>query len=290
VQDGCIVSGYPVFWASRCVSFDVQQNGTPLRGIPYDVAMQVISDGYFTWQAADCGGGVPPLLDVATHNGAICDQRVYNDVGPNANVWMFRDDEWPYDGVPGAAFALTTVTYDLENGEIFDADVEINSVQNELSLDATTVTNDLPSIVTHEVGHFLGLSHSSVQEATMFVTYVAGSTELRTLAADDMAAICAVYPPDRQPWTDSCEPRGGFVSECAATQPPPPVPAPEPDPPPAEGSGGSANASDGNEGKPVTCGCTMPGRSGDNVLSSLAVLVTASLMLRRRSADYRRFG
>jgi len=281
VQDGCIVTGFPQFWGSRCVSFAVQQAGTPLRAIPYEVAIEVISDGYRAWMNADCGGGVPPLIEIATQGAAICDQHVYNQDGPNANVWMFRDDEWPYDSVPGAAFALTTVTFNVETGEIFDADVEINSVQNELSLDPTldpsVVTNDLPSIVTHEAGHFLGLSHSSVEEATMFTTYAAGSIELRTLAADDMAAICAAYPPDRQPSTDSCEPRHGFVSECAAPEPPP-----DPDPPPAGGSAGSENASDGSEPKPVTCGCTIPGRAGEQGLIPIAVLAMTSLMFRRR--------
>jgi hypothetical protein len=280
VQDGCIVTGFPLFWGSRCVSFAVQQDGTPLRAIPFDVAIEVISDGYRAWMNADCGG-VPPLLEIATQGPAICGQQIYNADGPNANVWMFRDEEWPYDSVAGAAFALTTLTFDTGTGEIFDADVEINSVQNELSLDPTIVTNDLPSIVTHEAGHFLGLSHSGVQEATMFTTYVAGSTEMRTLAADDMAAICAAYPPDRQPLTDSCEPRRGFVSECVATEP---APEPPPDPDPAPADGGANNVSDG---KPVTCGCTLPGRSGENALLSIAVLAMAALPVRRRSARHR---
>jgi MYXO-CTERM domain-containing protein len=247
----CNVSGSALYWPSLCVSFAVQKDGTHLRDIPANVVSEVVSDGYLTWLAADCGGGEHPSLRIVTQGEAICNQQTYNQDGPNANVWMFRDDKWPYVSVAGHTLALTTVTFNVDNGEIFDVDVEINSVQNELSLDDTDVKNDLASIVTHEAGHFLGLSHSEITSATMFETYKAGSIELRTLDPDDMAGICAAYPPNRQPRTDSCSPRRGFVSECE-------------DPP------------------PESCACATPGKNTQSGGAALAFLLLASLVTRRR--------
>jgi hypothetical protein len=77
--------------------------------------------------------------------------------------------------------------------------------------------------LTHEAGHFLGLSHSPDPTATMKAVYSAASdgTSFRTLEPDDVAGICDVYPPERRPVTTSCENRHGFSEQCGADQPPP---------------------------------------------------------------------
>lgn len=54
----------------------------------------------------------------------------------------------------------------------------------------------------------------------MMAGYVKGSTELRTLSPDDVAGICAIYPPDREIGSTSCDARHGFSELCAADQPP----------------------------------------------------------------------
>jgi len=79
---------------------------------------------------------------------------------------------------------------------------------------------DLDSLLTHEAGHLLGLAHSSDSSATMFPGYEAGTIDLRTLAPDDITAICSVYPPGRQVSSTSCEPRRGYSDLCGAEQPP----------------------------------------------------------------------
>src|SRR5262249_15492160 len=78
---------------------------------------------------------------------------------------------------------------------------------------------DLLSVLTHEAGHFLGLAHSADADATMFSEYKMGSTGLRDLSPDDVKAICAAYPPDRQTRGEcSYLPRHGYSPDCKDVQ------------------------------------------------------------------------
>ena len=57
---------------------------------------------------------------------------------------------------------------------------------------------DVESVVTHELGHVLGLSHSDDTLATMFASYrVDGG--MRTLAVDDKLGVCELYSVEDSP-------------------------------------------------------------------------------------------
>lgn len=210
---GCATEGYRLYWPNSCVSFSVQQDGSALRGISYETAHEIITNSYLTWVNSKCGGGSAPSIRVADHGPVICSEQRYNQKSGNANIWMFRDEEWPYQG-PNATLALTTVTFNTRSGEIYDVDVEINAHDRELTTGDSDVNVDLQSVVTHEIGHFFGLAHSQELDATMFASYNRGDTHLRDLSADDVAGLCAIYPSSRKPAGNNCEPRHGFTSQC----------------------------------------------------------------------------
>ncbi|MBX3129590.1 MAG: matrixin family metalloprotease [Polyangiaceae bacterium] len=212
--DYCLEGGKPLFWASRCVSFSVHQAGSPLRGIDFETARNTIAGSYARWMAVDCGGGNGPSLQVYDYGAVSCNRQEYNQRVGNSNIWMFRDDYWPYVGA-ASTLALTTITFNVKTGEIFDADVEVNSLQNSITVGDTGVQADLDSIVTHEAGHFLGLSHSCDTDATMYASYKVGQIGLRTLEPDDVAGICALFPPGSERPCSS-EPRHGFSSDCCS--------------------------------------------------------------------------
>lgn len=207
--------GDPIAWPSPCVSFSMQESASSQA--PLATATQIFRQAFTTWMDADCPGGGKPRIRVDDFGPVECAQHEYNqkqELG-NANIIIFRDKEWPHEGA-GSTLALTTVTYNVKNHQIYDADMEVNSAGVELTTGDKDAKFDLLSIATHEAGHFLGLSHSPVEGATMTIAYVPGSLELRDLSDDDKAAICAIYPPG-DAIDEECDatPRYGFLSECS---------------------------------------------------------------------------
>jgi hypothetical protein len=146
-----------------------------------------------------------------------CKKSQYNKSAPNVNVVLFQDDNWKYRGIDGT-LAKTSVTYNDETGEIYDADIEVNTANNTVTItdDTPKIQYDLQAIMTHEVGHFIGIAHSPDPAAVMFASYSPGSISQRKLHPDDVKAVCGIYPASGE---DDCntEPRGGFSATCSDT-------------------------------------------------------------------------
>ncbi|HEX3770815.1 MAG TPA: matrixin family metalloprotease [Polyangiaceae bacterium] len=226
----------PLYWANACVSYDIQENASVQ--VPYAQAVTLFAAAFSQWTSTACpddaNGGHVSIQ--ATDLGPVaCDQVQYSADQGNQHVIIFHDDAWPHDDSSNT-LGLTTITFDPDTGEIYDADMEINSTPEiPLSLgDPPAGGYDFQSIIQHETGHFLGLAHSGEPGATMLARYTPGTTSMRTLSSDDIAGICSVYlaDGDRAVATsvaasglvapDACDPapRHGFQSECAQPVPP----------------------------------------------------------------------
>jgi hypothetical protein len=207
---GCVRGGKPLAWKGACVSFSLHA-GVPPAGLDRDHVSRILADAFGRWTSVDCGGGQPSIALAPTELPSQCGRPDYSAQGGNANVWMFRDGEWPY---AANALAVTVVTFDADSGAILDADVEIDATAG-LAARQTPDAYDLESIVQHEAGHFLGLSHSAVRDATMWRRLARGAIEARTLAADDAAGICDAYPPTRPIAACDFTPRNRFSAQCS---------------------------------------------------------------------------
>jgi len=220
-RNACVVTGKLLGWRSSCVTVGVQRMGSPRNGFSFDDIAPVVEEAFAAWMQADCGSGTPSI-DVQLIGPVECGVSEYNSEVGNANIVLFREDEWPYLGAANA-IGLTTTRFDTKNGDLWDADIELNGVGAQLSIGDPIEGDDLLSVLTHEAGHFLGLSHSNDETATMRPVYdpTIDGADFRSLAQDDVDGICAAYPPERKAATDSCENRHGFSEQCRADQPAP---------------------------------------------------------------------
>jgi hypothetical protein len=106
----------------------------------------------------------------------------------------------------GGMTGKTRISYDSATRAILEADIVINPYPTsedgtplQFSTDGTPGTYDLESTFTHEVGHLLGLEHSSVIASTMQPrqavngTYKLTAFTERTLSESDRAAVSSLY-------------------------------------------------------------------------------------------------
>lgn len=239
-EEDCKTSGKPLFWAGGCVGFALQEDSS--IHIPMKYFRQVAQRSFLAWTELECDSGISTLA-FAELDEVSCNKTEYNTGGANANIILFQDNKWDYAGVDNT-LAKTTVTFDDDTGEILDADIEINHAYNQFTINDDIVEYDLESVLTHEVGHFIGLDHTPDFSATMFAGYEPGTIEQRTLEEDDILAACTVYPPERNV-TCNTEPRGGFATECGGKA------AEEPAGEDEEGCSVSGAGSAGGSGAPL---------------------------------------
>jgi|SRR6185436_9648217 len=145
----------------------------------------------------------------------------------------FRRESWCKDphveGEPcydPLALAVTSVFARKSDGEIIDADVELNGVifkWADLARNPGDGGNvqDLQNTLTHEFGHLIGLDHTcfiagtrpgaiddrgqavpscghasdDIKATTMFAAVIPGDLDRRSLSPDDQRGVCEIYPP-----------------------------------------------------------------------------------------------
>lgn len=210
--DECKTTGKKLFWRSSCIGYSMQRDGT--ENIRMKHVRPAIARSFANWVDLACDDGTASIT-FSELDDVDCRQTEYNSDEANANIVLFQDTKWKYTSADNN-LAKTTVTFDDETGEIFDADIEINHAYNQFTISEENVEYDLESIVTHEVGHFIGLDHSLDAAATMNATYERGSIELRSIEIDDVDGACAAYEPDRDAKC-STKPKGGLRIDCGKT-------------------------------------------------------------------------
>jgi hypothetical protein len=263
----------PVWWRNACVSYDIQRSAS--RQIPYETAAAVVASAFEKWTEGTC-----PIHTAESAHASIavrdlgpvdCGRVEYNRfAGPNQHVIIFHDDVWPYPNDLNNTLGLTTVTFDSETGEIYDADTEINGTVP-LSTDDPPSGFDFESILTHEMGHFLGLAHSANPAATMWAFHTPGSTSMRTLTDDDVSGLCSIYPPNGERNVDPSVAPGGSV------------PADPCDPTPRHGFTAQC-------AQPPTSGCALaPGDARGVCGSAIALAAFASLRIARMRRSRRSY-
>ena len=197
--NGCNATGAPVSW--RALPLTYRFNAAGSSKLDMDRAFDVIRAAFDTWSNVDCNGKRTSLRFVEGKTFDADKPMTQGARGKVAFGIYFRDESWPYDKGQDS-LALTNVQFGEINGYIDYADIEINTKESTFALGAGEAGFDFQSVMTHEVGHYIGLAHSSVADSIMVKTYcenpqrcAASKEQQRALAEDDITAVCALYPP-----------------------------------------------------------------------------------------------
>jgi hypothetical protein len=105
------------------------------------------------------------------------------------NVVMFRN--------ASSGSAIATAYWWSSGSRIIDADIVFWDGAFRFFTGSTGCSGGfyLEDIAAHEFGHALGLGHSAVAGATMYPSVSSCATGNRTLDADDISGVEALYPP-----------------------------------------------------------------------------------------------
>jgi hypothetical protein len=210
----------PLRWFTNTATFYI--DATPPDELDPEAAINQIRESFEVWASLTCDDESYPFDFV--YGGTLSGRPVgFDKTDPNNNenivVWVKPPLLWEYDA---DAVAMTSLTYDTTNGQIVDADVELNDRGYVYSGNGGAGKVDLKNTLVHEVGHFLGLDHSQVPTATLFRKAPPGETKKRDLIDDDVAGYCALYgpnaPPLPEPPPNSSEPNGNGCAQASSPE------------------------------------------------------------------------
>lgn len=130
--------------------------------------------------------------------------------GTNLVVWRENPAEWVAEGNSPLYYAVTTLSFDRCSAALVDADIEVNGGYHTFSTSDDGVAVDIQNVLTHEVGHVVGLDHSADTSAVMYARAAAGETSKRNLKQDDLEGVRYLYPVvGDPPWLEQHDGCGG---------------------------------------------------------------------------------
>jgi hypothetical protein len=264
-----------LWWPTREVDYRIQSDCAPInpavtaageQGTFGQLCRDAIGRSFQAWQTAGADAGSVPCTDLTLRSiGETSVREIgYDAKNPDeGNLVFFQpqncqgtvpfgDPCWQDDSCDAKyacfsggteAFAITTTTYRASDGMLLDADIEVNAAPAPDGYNYSAETGgplpgtvDIQNVLTHEVGHLLGLAHNcgiagappctpELALGTMYASASPGETQKRTLKADDIAGVCHIYPAGEDTravnLSDAVGPDGLKVSaeaSCASTQ------------------------------------------------------------------------
>jgi hypothetical protein len=181
-------------WKQNTVEVSVEDS-VDLLGTEGE-AFEAVVKAATAWQNAP---GILPTLVVERGPE---DPVGYRRSGHNRNTVRFAPDG---DPLANGALAITVITFDAHAKEILDADVVLNgehgfSFFEQDARDQGKTTYDLQNVLTHELGHLLGLGEDMTDvDATMYAFSQPGETGKRDLEVVDKDSIAALYSEEFEP-------------------------------------------------------------------------------------------
>lgn len=141
--------------------------------------------------------GFSPETELAIHNACVAwnnthsSALVYRLTSTHSNTLspLFNQENEITKGYRGENEYLMQTYYTRHTSTtIYEADIDIN-VDHDFGTASTSY--DTQTAITHEIGHLLGLTHSSDRNAIMYESLEKG--EKRSINNDDRNGIAAIY-------------------------------------------------------------------------------------------------
>jgi MYXO-CTERM domain-containing protein len=192
------------------IPFRFAQKGT--KRLINEEVRQEIRAAFFRWTEVTCGGRRTSLrfTEQEMFDGdkplPLATPPYKSQPADEPFAIFFRDDTWPNPRTQGETIAQTNTNFLPGNGHIRYVDIEINTADFEFSLsdslEKAQGKKDIQAVITHEVGHYIGLDHSLAPLSIMVAGYCETAqrcsgdvAKSRRLQTDDINAVCALYPP-----------------------------------------------------------------------------------------------
>lgn len=221
-ENGCPRGGAPLTWRELPLVYRFHRAGS--EKLDMGRARAAVRRAFGAWSSVSCSGRRTSLSFVEGPDIRADKPLRRKARGAEPFGIYFRDDAWPHEG-GDEALALTNHTFGLVNGTIDYADIEVNTTERAFAVEDDEEGIDLEAVLTHEVGHYIGLSHSNVKDSIMVARYCQSGDRCgddvetaRALSDDDVAAVCALYPPSGiagvryEPAEASCSAAGAGAS------------------------------------------------------------------------------
>lgn len=189
------VDGVPVRWPSDA-ALVVHADASPDGSFAAAAVADAMRTAFDAWLGGACPAADPPRVDTRPAAPTIVTTpgQLDEDDGVVSLVWFADAATWN-QRFGQLELARTISIHRRLSGELVDADIAVNFGGFDFTLDSACSPDryDFLSMLTHEVGHVLGLDHSDVAGATMARRSDPGECDKRTLEPDDIAGICATY-------------------------------------------------------------------------------------------------
>lgn len=259
VRTGPTMAGNPLRWESGCIFVTVDAEGT--KQLPGELEFEVTEQSIAAWNTASASCGYIEVV----HQGLVAHEVGRDQVNVikfrDASWCRPAIDDDPARCYAESAAGITTAVYiddgsSDRDGAIVDADIEINGKNFAISHEGVTLGTapcraELSNTLTHELGHLHGIEHPcrasgdperldhlgnpvpscsmvndpAITESTMYNFQDCDETKKATLEADDIAAVCGIFPRSADPGT--CQPvtldRPGCCSTTDRSLPPAPT-------------------------------------------------------------------